>query len=146
MPAVGAGHRIDVEGVGRQDMVGQNWIFTASARPTSVRQSEQPDVWARRGGEIAGRTPHDGIGSIRLRREACAPQRQLDGICRCGTGCGLPNPERASVKKHRRGLVRRVRSLREHLEKARRGLDGNPSWRLAIRRFERAPPIRYARQ
>ncbi len=50
------------------------------------------------------------------------------------------------MKKHRRRLVRRVRSLREHLQEARRGLDGNPSRRLAVRRFERALLIRHARQ
>ena len=50
------------------------------------------------------------------------------------------------MKKHRRRLVRRVRSLREHLQEARRGLDGNPSRRLAVCRFERALPIRHARQ
>src|SRR4051794_36206048 len=32
MPAVCARHRIDVEGVGRKDMVGQNRIFSASPR------------------------------------------------------------------------------------------------------------------
>ena len=42
--------------------------------------------------------------------------------------------------------MRRARSLGEHLQEARCGLDGNPSRCLAVRNFERALPIRHARQ